>query len=130
MATLFTKIIKGEIPSYKIAENEFCYAFLDIYPLQKGHTLVVPKTEVDQFFELDDHMIKELMSFSKQVAKGIKKAFSCHRIGSAIIGFDVPHAHVHLIPINKTSDMNFANEKLQLTTDEFEQIAAQIRKNL
>ena len=130
MGTLFTKIIKGEISSYKIAENEYCYAFLDIFPLQPGHCLVVPKIEVDQLYELDSLNYSELMTFSKQIARAMKLALPCNRIGSAVIGLEVPHAHIHLIPINKMDDMNFSNEKLNLSPEEFESIAKKIREQL
>lgn len=130
MSTVFTKIINGDIPSYKIAENEYCYAFLDIFPLQLGHCLVVPKIEVDQLYELDSTYFSELMNFSKQIARAMKLALSCNRIGSAVIGLEVPHAHIHLIPINNMDDMNFSNEKLNLSSEEFESIAKKIREQL
>lgn len=130
MPSIFTKIIQGEIPSYKIAENDFCYAFLDIFPLQKGHTLVIPKKEVDQLFELDNENYQKLWSFSKDIATALKKAIPCKRIGSAVVGLEVPHAHIHLIPISHMEDMNFANPKLKLEPSEFESIAEQIRSNL
>ena len=129
MASIFTKIIRGEIPSYKIAENEYCYAFLDIFPLQKGHTLVVPKKEVDYIFDVDDENLKELTVFSKRVAKAIEKTIPCNRVGVAVVGLEVPHAHIHLIPINHMDDMNFANPKLKLADEEMQQIATQIRSN-
>lgn len=127
MASIFTKIIKGEIPSYKVAENEHYIAFLDIFPLQKGHTLVVPKQETDYLFDLDNETYSGLMTFAKQVAAGIKQTIPCNRVGVAVIGLEVPHAHVHLIPINTESDMNFRNEKLKLSKEEFETVAAAIR---
>lgn len=130
MSTVFTKIINGDIPSYKIAENEYCYAFLDIFPLQLGHCLVVPKIEVDQLYELDSTYFSELMNFSKQIARAMKLALPCNRIGSAVIGLEVPHAHIHLIPINNMDDMNFSNEKLNLSSEEFESIAKKIREQL
>jgi histidine triad (HIT) family protein len=130
MSSIFTKIIQGDIPSYKIAENEFCYAFLDIFPLQKGHVLVVPKKEVDLIFDLEDSDYQELMSFSKKIAKAIKKAIPCERVGMNVIGLEVPHAHVHLIPINNVNDINFANEKLKFSNEEFKSIAEQISNNL
>ncbi len=130
MSSIFTKIIQGDIPSYKIAENEFCYAFLDIFPLQKGHVLVVPKKEVDLIFDLEDSDYQELMSFSKKIAKVIKKAIPCERVGMNVIGLEVPHAHVHLIPINNVNDINFANEKLKFSNEEFKSIAEQISNNL
>lgn len=130
MASIFTRIIKGEIPSHKISENDHCYAFLDINPLQKGHTLVVPKREEDEFFELSEAELKEMISFSKGVASAIKKAFPCNRVGMSVIGLEVPHAHIHLIPINAESDMNFTEPKLQLSQEELAEIAVQIREEL
>jgi histidine triad (HIT) family protein len=126
MASIFTKIIIGEIPSYKIAENEYAFAFLDISPLKKGHTLVVPKKEVDSIFDLDNETFTQLHLFSKKVAQAIKKAVPCVRVTSHVIGLEVPHAHIHLIPINSMNDCNFANAKLQLSKEEFEQIALSI----
>lgn len=128
MPSIFTKIINGEIPSYKVAENEHCYAFLDISPLKKGHTLVVPKKEVDNIFDLDDESFVQLHAFSKKVAVAIKKAVPCLRVTSHVIGLEVPHAHIHLIPINTMNDCNFANEKLKLTKDEFLDVAKAINK--
>lgn len=130
MATIFTKIIKGEIPSYKVAENDQFYAFLDINPLAKGHTLVVPKKEVDYMFDLDDETLAGLHVFAKKVAKAIEKAVPCKRIGTTVIGLEVPHAHLHLIPINGINDMNFEKPKLKLTDEEFKQILEDIRTNL
>lgn len=130
MASIFSKIIAGEIPCYKVAENDHFFAFLDIFPLKKGHVLVVPKKEVDYLFDLDDETYHGLMAFSKQVAFALKKAISCNRIGVTVIGLEVPHAHVHLIPINSESDMNFRNEKLKLSKEEFEEIASNIRQHL
>lgn len=127
MASIFSKIINGEIPAYRVAENEHYIAFLDIFPLRKGHTLVVPKQETDYLFDLDDETYLGLMAFAKQVAGAVKQAVPCNRIGVAVIGLEVPHAHVHLIPINTESDMNFRNEKLKLPKEEFEEIAAAIR---
>lgn len=128
MATIFTKIIKGEIPCYKIAEDENYFAFLDINPVQKGHTLVVPKIEDDYIFNLDDQTIAGLMVFAKRVAKAIEKAVPCNRISVAVVGMEVPHTHVHLIPISKESDLNFANKK-QLAPEEMGKIAKAIRAN-
>ena len=125
--TIFSKIIAGEIPSYKIAEDERYYAFLDINPLTKGHTLVVPKVEDDYIFHLDDDTLSGLVLFAKRVAKAIEQAVPCTRIGVAVIGLEVPHTHIHLIPIQREGDMNFANPKLQLPADEMEAIAARIR---
>lgn len=129
MASIFSKIISGEIPSYKIAESETCFAFLDISPLVVGHTLVVPKKEVDYLFDLDDDTYSELTLFSKKVANAIRRAVPCKRIGVTVIGLEVPHAHIHLIPINIMSDMNFANPKLKLTAEELEATAKKIRAN-
>ena len=126
--TIFTKIAKGEIPSYKIAENDDFYAFLDINPMTKGHTLVIPRnTEEDYIFRLDDETYAGLMQFSKQVALAIEKAIPCKRIAVAVMGMEVPHTHVHLIPINKESEMNIANPKLKLSQEEMAEIAEKIR---
>ena len=125
--TIFSKIIAGEIPSYKIAEDDRYYAFLDINPLTKGHTLVVPKVEDDYIFHLDDDTLSGLVLFAKRVAKAIEQAVPCTRIGVAVIGLEVPHTHIHLIPIQREGDMNFANPKLQLPADEMEAIAARIQ---
>ncbi len=130
MATIFSRIIAGEIPCYKIAEDESFFAFLDINPMAKGHTLVVPKVEEDYIFNLDDKTVSDMMLFSKKVAKAIEKSVSCLRIGVAVIGLEVPHAHIHLIPINKESDMNFKNPKLKLTAEEMTEIADKIKQNL
>ena len=126
MATILTKIIKGEIPSYKVAENNQFYAFLDINPLSKGHTLVVPKNEVDYIFDLEDAELAAMHVFAKQVAKAIEKVIPCKRIGVAVMGLEVPHAHIHLIPITKESDMVISNSKLKLSSDEFKDIAMKI----
>jgi histidine triad (HIT) family protein len=128
MASIFSKIIAGDIPCYKIAENDDFIAFLDVFPLKKGHTLVVPKKEVDYIFDLDEETYSGLMNFSKQVAVAIKQAVPCNRISVGVFGLEVPHAHVHLIPMNTMNDVNFANEKLKLSKEEFEQIAFEIRK--
>lgn len=130
MPSIFSRIVAGEIPCYKIAENEHFLAFLDISPLKKGHTLVIPKKEVDYLFDLDDDIYAGLMSFAKEVAIAIKKNIPCNRIGVCVIGLEVPHAHIHLIPINSESDMNFRNEKLVLSKDEFEAVASTIRTAL
>jgi histidine triad (HIT) family protein len=130
MPTIFTRIIKGEIPCHKIAETENCFAFLDIQPLAKGHTLVIPKTETDYIFSLDDKLFTELQLFSKTIARAIEKAVPCKRIGVAVIGLEVPHAHIHLIPINSVSDINFAQPKLKLPAEEMEKIAQAIRQAL
>ena len=127
--TIFSKIINGEIPSYKVAENEKFYAFLDINPLQKGHTLVVPKLaepEADYIFDLEDDILSEMLVFAKQVARGIKGAVECKRVGVAVIGLEVPHVHMHLIAISKEGDMSFANPKLTLPSEEMAEIANSI----
>jgi histidine triad (HIT) family protein len=130
MASIFTKIINGEIPAYKIAETENCIAFLDVFPLSKGHTLVVPKKEIDYIFDLDDTLLSELNIFSKKVAKAIEKVIKCKRIGTAVIGLEVPHAHLHLVPINSVEDINFSRPKLKLEAEEMNYIAEEIRKQL
>ena len=127
MATIFSKIISGDIPSYKIAEEDRFFAFLDINPMAKGHTLVVPKQETDYLFDLDDTLLSEMMLFAKKVAKAIEAAVSCERVGVMVIGLEVPHAHIHLIPINREGDMNLANPRVNLSNEEFEEIAANIR---
>jgi histidine triad (HIT) family protein len=128
--TIFSRIIAGEIPCYKIAENDLFYAFLDINPLTKGHTLVIPKIEEDYLFNLDDELLGEMIIFSKKVALAIEKSVDCIRIGMAVIGMEVPHTHIHLIPITKESDMNFKNPKLKLSSDEMTEIADKIKLNL
>ncbi len=128
--TIFTKIIQGNIPAYKIAENDLFIAFLDISPVKKGHTLVVPKTEVDQLFDLSDDYLGELLVFARPIAKAIEKSFYCNRVSVLTVGLDVPHAHVHLIPMDTTSDMNLQNKKLQFSPEEFEAIKSTIIENL
>ncbi len=130
MDTIFTKIIKGEIPCYKIAEDEQFFAFLDINPLAKGHTLVVPKLQNDYIFDLDDQMLADMMVFAKKVAKAIEANVPCMRIGVAVIGIEVPHTHIHLVPINKVGDLNFANPKCQLSAEEMAEIAEKISKSV
>jgi histidine triad (HIT) family protein len=130
MASIFTKIVNGEIPSYKIAEDENYYAFLDIFPLAKGHVLVIPKIEIDYLFDLDDELYTGLNIFAKRVAVAIKKAIPCTKVGVAVLGLEVPHAHIHLIPLNSEKDINFSNPKLKLTPEEFEAITIKIRKAL
>lgn len=123
MATLFSRIVTGEIPCHKVAENEEFLAFLDIQPLTKGHVLVIPKVEIDYLFDLEDDLLGRMMVFSKQVAHKIKTAFPCKKVGVTVIGLEVPHAHIHLIPINSMSDMNFNAPKLVLTSEELAEIA-------
>ena len=130
MASIFSRIVAGEIPCHKIAENEEFFAFLDINPVAVGHTLVIPKQETDYIFDIDDPMLGRMMSFVKQVARAQQAAIPCKRIGLAVMGLEVPHAHIHLIPITKESDMNFFGKKLSMTADELAEVAAQIRKNL
>jgi histidine triad (HIT) family protein len=126
MATIFTKIINKEIPSHKIAENDKFYAFLDINPLAKGHTLVIPKKEINYIFDVEDDLLSEMIVFSKKVAKAIEKYIPCKRIGVTVIGLEVPHAHIHLIPINCINDMEFSKKKIAISNDELKQIAKNI----
>lgn len=128
--SIFSKIINGEIPSYKIAENENFYAFLDIFPMTKGHVLVVPKIEIDKIFDLPENYLAEMMLFAKPIAKSIELSFPCNRCGISVIGLEVPHAHMHLIPINSADDLNFTREKLKLSTTEFQEIQQTIISNL
>jgi len=128
--TIFSKIIAGEIPSYKIAENEKFFAFLDIFPLREGHTLVVPKTEVDNLFDLPDNYLAEMLLFAKPIAKAIEKSFHCNRCGIEVVGLEVPHAHMHLIPINSANDLNFTREKLKLSPEQMKKIQEKIVANL
>ncbi len=130
MASIFTKIINGEIPSYKVAEDENYYAFLDINPMQKGHTLVVPKREEDYLFDLSDDELAGMMIFAKKVAKAIKKSIPCQRVGVAVIGLDVPHAHIHLVPLVEGNELNFSNPKKQFPHEEMEACAKLINSNL
>ena len=127
MASIFTRIILGEIPCHKVAENEKFIAFLDITPVARGHTLVVPKTEVDHFFDLDDAQLSEINLFAKEVAVKLQRVIPCRRIGVAIIGLEVPHAHVHLIPLNTMADINFSAERLKMSHEELATLAAEIR---
>jgi histidine triad (HIT) family protein len=129
-SSIFSKIATGEIPCYKIAEDENYLAFLDVFPLRKGHTLVIPKKEVDKLFDLDDQTYEGLMRFSKKVATAIEKAIPCNRISVHVIGLEVPHAHIHLIPINTMNDCNFANAKLKLSKEEFEGVANLIKTKM
>lgn len=126
MASIFKKIIDGELPCYKVAETAHFLAFLDISPLRPGHTLVIPKQEIDYIFDMPDELLSEMHVFAKTVAKAIRKAVPCKRVGVAVIGLEVPHAHIHLIPISEVSDMNFAQPKLQLQASEFEAVAEKI----
>lgn len=128
--TLFTKIIQGNIPSYKIAESEKYFAFLDIFPLQKGHTLIVPKLEVDKIFDVPDTYLVELLLFAKPIAKAIEASFNCNRVGMVTVGLEVPHAHVHLIPINQAKDMEFSGPKLSLSPEEMISIQHEIVSKL
>jgi histidine triad (HIT) family protein len=129
MPGIFSKIIAGEIPSYKVAENEYCVAFLDIGPLKEGHTLVVPKKEVDDLFDLDEETYKRLLDFTRKVAIAIKKAVPCKRVSVAVLGFEVPHAHIHLIPINHEGEANFRNPKLKPSKEEFEIVRKKIAQS-
>ena len=124
--TIFSKIIAGQIPSYKIAEDERFYAFLDIFPLVEGHVLVVPKIETDKFFDLADEYLSEMLVFAKPIAHAIEKSFNCNRCGISVVGLEVPHAHLHLIPINSADDLNFNRGKLKLSTEEFNMIQQKI----
>ena len=128
--TIFSKIIKGEIPSYKIAENEKFFAFLDIFPLVEGHTLVVPKIEIDKIFDLPDEYLSGMMVFAKPIAKAIEKSFPCDRCGIEVIGLEVPHAHMHLIPINGMDDLNFTRGKLKVTPEQLKKAQEKILANL
>lgn len=130
MPTIFSKIIAGEIPCYKLAENERFLAFLDVNPVAKGHALVIPKTEIDYIFDMEDQDLSDLHVFSKQVAKAIQSVVPCMKIGVAVVGLEVPHAHVHLIPMNTIGDMNFTGERVKLTSDEFQQLANLISAKL
>ncbi|MBQ9558897.1 MAG: HIT family protein [Bacteroidaceae bacterium] len=125
--TIFSKIVAGDIPSYKCAENEQFYAFLDIAPLAKGHTLVIPKREVDYFFDLTDEEIAAMQVFAKHVAEAIKRVLPCRKVGQAVLGLEVPHAHIHLVPMQSEGDLNFANPKKQFTPEEMQQVADNIR---
>lgn len=130
MSSIFSKIVSGEIPSYKVAEDADYMAFLDIFPLAKGHVLVIPKKEVDYLFDLDEATYTGLMEFARKVALAIGKAIPCKRVGVAVLGLEVPHAHIHLIPLNSEQDINFSNPKLKLTSEEFTDIATKISKVL
>jgi histidine triad (HIT) family protein len=130
MPTIFTRIIQGEIPSYKIAEDDRFLAFLDINPLRAGHTLVVPKQETDYIFDLDDELLAEMMVFSKKVAAAIREAIPCNRIGIAVLGLEIPHAHIHLVPMDSMEDINFRNPKLKFTPEQFKNIAEEISRKV
>src|SRR5437764_15459184 len=124
--TIFTRIIKGEIPAYRIAEDDFFLAFLDINPLREGHTLVIPKTETDRFFDLENEYLSRILVFSKPIAKAIEASFDCNRCGLTVVGLEVPHAHIHLIPISRVSDMDFKKTKLKLNEEAFRKIQTKI----
>ncbi|MDO4763242.1 MAG: HIT family protein [Flavobacteriaceae bacterium] len=126
MSSIFTKIVNGEIPCYKIAEDEHHLAFLDAMPIAKGHTLVIPKKEVDLIFDLDEEEYKNLWAFAQKVAKKVKLAIPCVRVGVAVVGLEVPHAHIHLVPMNEIKDLNFMNERLKFTPEEYEEIRKSI----
>jgi histidine triad (HIT) family protein len=128
--SIFSKIVSGEIPSYKIVENDEFLAFLDIFPLVRGHVLVVPKIEIDNFFDLPDELMSKMMLFAKPVAKAIEKSFDCNRCGMSVVGLEVPHAHLHLVPLNNSNDLNFTRHKLKLSPDEFKAIQQKIISNL
>jgi histidine triad (HIT) family protein len=128
--TIFSKIIAGQIPSYRIAENDKFFAFLDIFPLRKGHVLVVPKTETDKFFDLSTEYLSELLVFAQPIAKAIEKSFDCNRCGLSVVGLEVPHAHLHLIPINSANDLNFNQPKLKLSEAELKEVQEKIIGNL
>lgn len=130
MASIFSKIVNGEIPCYKIAETENCLAFLDVLPLRAGHTLVIPKKEVDNYYDLEDDLFQEVNALAKRVSAAIKKSVPCSRVGVAVIGLEVPHAHVHLVPINSLSDLDFTKERAKFTQEEFNSLAKQIAENL
>ena len=126
MSSIFTRVIKGEIPSYRVAENEEFFAFLDINPLAKGHVLVIPKKEVDYIFDIDDALYSRLFVFAKEVARAIEEVVACERIGVSVVGLEVPHAHIHLIPINNVEDMSFAKPRIVMTSEEMSQLAESI----
>lgn len=128
--TLFSKIIAGEIPSYTIAENDRFFAFLDIYPMREGHTLVIPKTEVDQFFDLGEDYLSEILLFARPIAKAIEKSFPCNRCGISVLGLEIPHAHMHLVPVDSSDDLNFNRPKLRLTTEQMKEAQRKILENL
>lgn len=128
--TIFSKIISGEIPGYKIAEDEYFFAFLDIFPLREGHTLVIPKTEVDKIFDLDENYLSGMLVFARPIAKAIEKAFRCNRCGISVIGIEVPHAHMHLIPVNSANDLNFTQPKMKVTAEDLKKAQEKILAHL
>ena len=130
MPTVFTKIVNGDIPSYKVAEDDRFYAFLDINPVAKGHTLVIPKTEIDYIFDIEDDLYKDFLLFAKKVATGLKKVIPCEKVGLVVIGLEILHAHIHLIPLNSMDDINFSKPKLKLAPEEFKEIAAKVAEAL
>ncbi len=130
MATIFSKIIAGEIPSYKIGEDDMFFAFLDIFPMAEGHVLVVPKVEIDKVFDVSDEYLAKWLLFAKPIAKAIEKSFDCNRCGISVIGLEVPHAHMHLVPINNADDLNFTRDKLKLNEEQFKQIQQTIIDNM
>lgn len=130
MASIFSRIVAGEIPSYKVAEDDRFYAFLDINPLQKGHTLVIPKREVDYIFDMEDDELAAMHLFAKKIARAIQETFACKKVGVAVVGLEVPHAHIHLIPINEESDMVFSNPRKQLSSEEFIAVAESLRQKI
>lgn len=130
MGTIFTRIINGEIPCYRVAENYKFIAFLDINPLREGHTLIVPKKEIDYFFDLDEETIAEMMIFAQRVAIAIREVIECKRVGVVVLGLEVPHAHIHLIPMNREGDISFTNPRLKLTPDQFSEIASKIEEKV
>lgn len=130
MPGIFTKIINGEIPSYKVAEDDRYFAFLDINPLKKGHTLVIPKKEVDYLFDMDDELLAGMTVFAKKIAGAIEKVVDCNRIGVVVLGLEVPHAHIHLIPVDSESDTNFSNPRVKMTEEEFRELAANISREM
>jgi histidine triad (HIT) family protein len=130
MPGIFAKIAKGEIPSYRVAEDENYYAFLDIHPVAKGHVLVIPKKETDYLFDIEQEEYSELMNFTRKIAVALKKAIPCRKVGVAVLGLEVPHAHIHLVPMNSESDINFSKPKLQLSEEEFREIAEKISREL
>ncbi len=129
MGSIFSKIVTGEIPSYKVAETNFCLAFLDAFPIAKGHTLVIPKKEIDYLFDMDDALLSDLIVFTKRVAKAIDKSIPCLRVGMAVVGLEVPHAHIHLVPLQGPHDIDFKKPKLRLSVEEMAEIANKIKSN-